>query len=96
MNSYTESKPKSIVLKERFVQMFGQRNWIKWLQYFMFEKGFMLSILGFLLGRAVILSTLSPFGIAFIVAVWYLRRDKLFTLIIFSVLGAFSHTMMQG
>ncbi|MFC4403589.1 stage II sporulation protein E [Gracilibacillus xinjiangensis] len=96
MNSFTESKPKSILLKERLSLMFGQRNWIKWWHYLMVEKGFMLSILGFLLGRAVILSTLSPFGIAFIVAVWYLRRDKLLSLIIFSLIGAFSHSIIQG
>ncbi|WP_347836543.1 hypothetical protein [Gracilibacillus sp. JCM 18860] len=63
----------------------------------MIEKGFLLCLLGLLLGRAVILSTLSPpFALAFIVSVWYLRRDKVVALICFSLIGACTYSIMHG
>ncbi|MFC4389323.1 stage II sporulation protein E [Gracilibacillus marinus] len=96
MNTYTEQKPKTMMWKNRLPYNWSERNWMKWWQYFMIERGFMLALLGFLLGRAVILSTLSPFAIAFIVSVWFLRRDKLFSLIIFSIIGACTYSIMHG
>jgi stage II sporulation protein E len=40
------------------------------------HKGFLLLIIGFLLGRALILSKLTPFALPFFAAVYMLRRDK--------------------
>jgi stage II sporulation protein E len=40
------------------------------------HKGFLLIIIGFLLGRALILSKLTPFALPFFAAVYMLRRDK--------------------
>ncbi len=62
----------------------------------LFEKGLLICIIGFLLGRAVILSTLSPFVIAFVAAVWFLRRDKVLPLITFSLIGAFTYSLSHS
>lgn len=40
------------------------------------EKGWLFFIVGFLLGRAVILSVVSPFAVAFIATIWFVHRDK--------------------
>ncbi|SFD01568.1 stage II sporulation protein E [Bacillus sp. OV322] len=58
----------------------GAINWIHKLQAksedFFLKKGISLAILGFLLGRALILSELSPFGLPFFAAVFLMRRDR--------------------
>ncbi|MDX8047717.1 stage II sporulation protein E [Gracilibacillus sp. S3-1-1] len=89
MNTYTDNKPKSFISTG---QMSKVRSKIgKKCANLMFEKGLLIWVIGFLLGRAVILSTLSPFVLAFIAAVWFLRRDKVFPLITFSLLGALTY-----
>ncbi|WP_027410145.1 stage II sporulation protein E [Anoxybacillus tepidamans] len=40
------------------------------------QKGFALLVIGFLLGRALILSKLIPFALPFFVSVYMMRRDK--------------------
>ncbi|MEW5323412.1 stage II sporulation protein E [Geobacillus thermoleovorans] len=40
------------------------------------HQGFLLLLVGFLLGRALILSKLTPFALPFFVSVYMLRRDK--------------------
>ncbi|MGP4042593.1 stage II sporulation protein E [Gracilibacillus sp. D59] len=96
MNTYTDNKPKSFFssthpMMSNLRKKFGQ----KWTSL-MFEKGLLICIIGFLLGRAVILSTLSPFVIAFVAAVWFLRRDKVLPLITFSLIGAFTYSISHS
>lgn len=43
---------------------------------FFIKKGFLLLLLGFLLGRALILSKLAPFSLPFFAAIYLLRREK--------------------
>src|SRR5699024_11985162 len=40
------------------------------------EKGWLFYIVGFLLGRAVILSVVSPFAVAFLATMWLIHRNK--------------------
>ncbi|WP_208587314.1 stage II sporulation protein E [Gracilibacillus suaedae] len=96
MNTYTDNKPKSFFssshpMMNNLRQKIGQ-HWTSLL----FEKGLLICIIGFLLGRAVILSTLSPFVIAFVAAVWFLRRDKVLPLITFSLIGAFTYSLSHS
>ncbi|MGN8648241.1 stage II sporulation protein E [Gracilibacillus sp. HCP3S3_G5_1] len=96
MNTYTDNKPKSFFsgthpMMSNLRQKIGQQ-WTS----LMFEKGLLICIIGFLLGRAVILSTLSPFVIAFVAAVWFLRRDKVLPLITFSLIGAFTYSLTHS
>ncbi|MBM7650290.1 stage II sporulation protein E [Bacillus ectoiniformans] len=44
-------------------------------QVWLIEKGFLLLLIGFLLGRALILSHLTPFALPFFAAVFMLKRD---------------------
>ncbi|WP_407408567.1 stage II sporulation protein E [Peribacillus sp.] len=58
----------------------GAINWIQTLQAktddIFIKKGISLAIIGFLLGRALILSQLSPFALPFFAAVFLMRRDR--------------------
>ncbi|MFK2826951.1 stage II sporulation protein E [Bacillus sp. B190/17] len=53
----------------------GLKQFSVHLQVLMLEKGFVLLLIGFLLGRALILSHLTPFSLPFFAAVFMLRRE---------------------
>lgn len=46
------------------------------LQHLFINKGFILIIIGFLLGRALILAKISPFALPFFAAVYMMRKDR--------------------
>lgn len=62
----------------------------------LFEKGWLFFIVGFLLGRAVILSAVSPFAIAFLATIWVVHKKNSAKVIIAVLLGALSYSMMHG
>ncbi|TSB45034.1 stage II sporulation protein E [Alkalicoccobacillus porphyridii] len=47
-----------------------------WFQTVFYQWGLLIAIMGFLLGRAVILTELTPFVLPFLAAVYLLKRDK--------------------
>lgn len=47
------------------------------LSHLLFQQGFLFLIIGFLLGRALILTKMTPFALPFFSAIYLLRRDKL-------------------
>ena len=55
----------------RFFHRFSSR-----LQIFLLHKGLMYALIGFLLGRAIILSEVLPFALPFFGAVFLMKRDK--------------------
>src|SRR5699024_7230461 len=48
------------------------------------------------LGRAVVLSVVSPFAVAFLATLWLMQRDKAFKVMIATSIGAFTFTLAQG
>lgn len=60
------------------------------------DKGWIFIIVGFLLGRAVILSSVTPFAIAFLATIWFIHRRKSAKVMLAILLGAFSLSMIQG
>jgi stage II sporulation protein E len=54
----------------------GMKALMQKLEWFFIQKGFVLFGLGFLLGRALILSHLTPFAMPFFAAVYMVRRDR--------------------
>src|SRR5699024_10552818 len=60
------------------------------------DKGGLLCIVGFLLGRAVILSVVSPFAVAFLATLWVMQRDKAFKVMIAVTIGAYTFSLSQG
>ncbi|MFD2209305.1 stage II sporulation protein E [Virgibacillus halophilus] len=60
------------------------------------EKGWLFYIIAFLLSRAVILSVVSPFTIAFLATIWFMQRDKAAKTIIAMLAGGLSLSVSQG
>lgn len=66
------------------------------LQSFFLKKGFLLLIIGFLLGRALIIAKLSPFSLPFFAAVYFVRRDKAPIALIGLIAGAATVSLLKA
>ncbi|WP_027964462.1 stage II sporulation protein E [Halalkalibacillus halophilus] len=62
----------------------------------LFQKGGLLIIISFFLGRAVILTELSPFAIAFLAAVLLKQKSVAFYVLLSAFLGALTFSGSQG
>ncbi|TQS75326.1 stage II sporulation protein E [Ornithinibacillus gellani] len=60
------------------------------------EKGWILMFIGFLLGRAVILSTISPFAIAYLATIWVSSKDKAGRVLLAILAGAAASSMSHA
>lgn len=60
------------------------------------EKQLLLFLVGFLLGRAVILFNISPFAIAFLGTVLYIKLKRTFTIAMFILIGAWTYSISHG
>ncbi|MRH44970.1 stage II sporulation protein E [Aquibacillus halophilus] len=94
MGSATTQGSKSIVIKKNVDTW--KRRWGEKAKLFFLEKGWLLFIVGFLLGRAIVLSTLSPFALSFLASVWFMRKDKAFKVMIATVAGALTYQWEHG
>ncbi|WP_407272596.1 stage II sporulation protein E [Radiobacillus sp. PE A8.2] len=95
MDSITGSESKSIFTSNKSIEVLKRRSGEK-LKLFFLEKGWLLFIVGFLLGRAIVLSSLSPFALAFLASVWFMRKDKAFKLILATFAGALTYHWQHG
>jgi len=62
----------------------------------MLERGWLFYIVGFLLGRAIILSVVSPFAVAFLATMWFVHREKSAKVMLAVLAGALSYSMTHG
>jgi stage II sporulation protein E len=74
----------------------GLRKFQLKVETFFIRKGFLLLIIGFLLGRALILAKLTPFCLPFFAAVYFIRRDKAPIALIGLVAGAATLSFLQA
>lgn len=72
-------------------------NWLHKIQmkfqHLFISKGLVLVLIGFLLGRALILGKITPFALPFFAAVYMMRRDKAGLAILGLAAGAFTLSM---
>ncbi|WAA12351.1 stage II sporulation protein E [Fervidibacillus halotolerans] len=78
------------VMKE-FVESFVRK-----LEYVFIYRGLLLFLLGFMLGRAFILSTLSPFSLPFFAAVYLIRKDRAHFAMIGLILGSLTISLYNA
>src|SRR5690625_2476494 len=95
MYSITRVNPKVLAAGQTNVRRLNNYLYTK-LYSLLVEKGWLLCIVGFLLGRAVVLSVVSPFALALLATLWLMQRDKTFKVMIATAAGAFSFTLSQG
>lgn len=65
-------------------------------QVILVESGLLYLLIGFLLGRAVILSVVSPFAVAFLATVWFVHRVRSAQVMLAILIGALSYSMIHG
>ncbi|NGP45811.1 stage II sporulation protein E [Bacillaceae bacterium SIJ1] len=70
--------------------------WGKRLSELLFQSGLLLFVIGFLLGRALILSTIAPFATAFFAAVFVIKKEKTGVTTMGLLLGATVASVSQG
>jgi stage II sporulation protein E len=57
------------------------------------DRGLLIVMVGFLLGRAVILSAVSPFALSFLASVWFMQRKKTLHAMLAVTLGAATYSL---
>lgn len=60
------------------------------------NRNLLFIFIGLLLGRAIILSAVSPFAVAYVATIWTIYRRKSAPVMIAVLVGAFSYTLMHG
>lgn len=66
------------------------------IRHLLLIRGLLLYSVAFLLGRAVILGELTPFGLAFLASVWFVHKDRAARSILFSFAGALTIGILSG
>nr|WP_204501846.1 stage II sporulation protein E [Aquibacillus albus] len=95
MGSATGNESKSLVVHDNNVRTWKKKLGDK-VKLLFIEKGWLMFVVGFLLGRAVVLSSLSPFALAFLASVWFMRRDKALKLMLATFAGALTLNFQHG
>ncbi|MCT2534292.1 stage II sporulation protein E [Aquibacillus koreensis] len=95
MDSAAGNESKQVVVTNKSIDTWKRRMGEK-AKLFFLEKGWLLFIVGFLLGRAIVLSSLSPFALSFLASVWFLRKDKSFKLMMATVAGGLTLGWQHG
>lgn len=63
---------------------------------FLLDRGWLHVFVGFLLGRAIILSVVSPFAVAFLATLWFMQKDKAPKTLLAIMIGSFTISISQG
>lgn len=95
MDSAVKNESKSIQVHSKKLEMWKRRLGEK-TKLLLLENGWLLFIIGFLLGRAIVLSTVSPFALAFLASVWFMRREKSFKVMVATTGGALTYQLEHG
>ncbi|WP_100011857.1 stage II sporulation protein E [Lentibacillus sediminis] len=96
MQSIPRVEPK-VLEKEKTTPMRKIRAKVyKGAHTILLDKGWLFVFVGFLLGRAVILSAVSPFAVAFIATMWLVHREKTLKSMLGVLAGALTYSMTQS
>src|SRR5699024_9456250 len=77
-------------------RLLHKKTFGSYVKLLLLDKHLLIFFIGFLLGRAVILYTISPFAIALLATAWAGHQKRILALSFFTVLGAFSNSVEQG
>src|SRR5690625_4088059 len=95
MDSIPNIEPKIFSMQRRKLANF-QRGIFKSFKTILLERGLLLFLVGVLLGRAVILTVVSPFAIAFLATTWTIHRKRSKYMILAILLGAISQSTIHS
>lgn len=60
------------------------------------DHGWLYVLVGFLLGRAIILSVVSPFAVAFLATLWFMQKERVAKTMLATMIGAFTISLSHG
>ncbi|MDY0404028.1 stage II sporulation protein E [Virgibacillus sp. 179-BFC.A HS] len=95
IETITGVKSKQIQRRRTSLQKFFSKIATK-ASSILLEKGWLYYIIAFLLARAVILSVVSPFTIAFLATIWFMQREKAAKTMLAMIAGGISLSISQG
>ncbi|MFD1849249.1 stage II sporulation protein E [Oceanobacillus bengalensis] len=96
MSSITKVDTRGLSLEKNRQAEKLRNNISAKLRIIFFEKGLLFFLVGFLLGRAIILSEVSPFSVAFIATIWFMHKEKTFNTMLAILLGALSYSLTHS
>lgn len=71
-------------------------SWLTKMEDFFIKQGYILVVIGFLLGRAMILSQLTPFSLPFFAAAYMMRRERSPLVMVALIGGAITISWTEG
>ncbi|SHG40519.1 stage II sporulation protein E [Ornithinibacillus halophilus] len=95
LDSIPRTESNTIRVGKKDLDQTGKKKYSK-AKKVLLDKGWLFVIVGFLLGRAIILSAVSPFAVAFLATMWFLHRDKSPKIMIATMAGAFTYSFEHG
>jgi stage II sporulation protein E len=95
MESVTRAHTKAIGVEGTFLENMRVRVYTGG-KRILLDRGWLYVLVGFLLGRAIILSVVSPFAVAFLATLWFMHKDKAPKVLLATILGAFTISLSHG
>ncbi|WP_096272352.1 stage II sporulation protein E [Paucisalibacillus globulus] len=95
MESVQGAQPKAIGVEGTFLANIRMKIYTGG-KKILLDHGWLYVFVGFLLGRAIILSVVSPFAVAFLATLWFMHKDKAAKTLLATMAGAFTISLSHG
>ena len=95
MNSVPRIEMKGLKTKQHEVRSIRTKG-LALMKSLFIKRGMIYTLVGLLLGRAIILSAVSPFAIAFLATIWYTNREHTAKVTLAILIGSISISGMQS
>src|SRR5690625_58453 len=92
MDSIPRQNQRTFVLGSSHLRKLYNKIYAK-IKSILLDSGWLFFIVGFLLGRAIILSVVSPFSVALLATMWFTQKKKTFKVMLAIMIGALTHSM---
>jgi stage II sporulation protein E len=95
MESVSRIQTKTIDVESTFLENIRGKLYTQG-KRILLDRGWLYVFVGFLLGRAIILSVVSPFAVAFLATLWFMAKDKAAKTLLATLIGAFTISLSHG
>ncbi|MFD2045561.1 stage II sporulation protein E [Ornithinibacillus salinisoli] len=95
MESIPSMETKALDVEQTSLEKFRRGIYTRF-KSLLLERGWLFVIVGFLLGRAVILSVVSPFAVAFLATLWFVQKSHAPKAMLAMLIGALTFSMQHS
>ncbi|MUK88059.1 stage II sporulation protein E [Ornithinibacillus sp. L9] len=92
MDSIPSMETKALDVEQTNLEKFRRGIYTR-IKSILLDKGWLFVFVGFLLGRAVILSVVSPFAVAFLATLWFIQKSHAPRAMLAMLIGAITYSM---